>query len=262
MIYHILLKPDAIWRGCLTKLINSLVYKYKVEVVAWCVINPSEDLINIMHISDFKWEFDYYLFNKELFRLGPSISLMIRTEMEEKELLSIKGDTLPYKCKKNSIRGEFSVWDRNINLIHMADSKTKSELELIEIYGCLDIEDVETKDKVNVHFINEIENQILYENNFSLSDVIDKIYLRMKHRIYLLQLNTSKPSFYTNRQIENIKIMHSILLKFDKDRTLLNDSKFLEFLFCICDNNMIYISTLERYILRSNSFYYNVNRHS
>lgn len=266
MIYHILLKPDSFWKNCYEKLIGDLVSIYQVKLIDWNLIVPSEDLLDQMYFYNFKWEFDYYNLNRKLYSLGPCLSLVAEIK-DSLDIRKIKGTALPIESQLNSIRSNYHVKDRNINLIHIADDNQASKKELFVIFQCELKEDRKRHYKEQNEIICEIEKCVGYGKEISAQSVLKLILMRINQKI-LSTINIKLGITKKERNLNSlliledkypIKTLYKLYNSINADEKSIRNLKFLEYFLYVCKKNLIYVSQIEEYVLLSDTAYQNVN---
>lgn len=261
MIYHILLKPDIFLRGLVEDTFQMLEDLH-IDILGFALIRPNSQLLNCMYLKDFKWEYDYFEHNLELYRLGPSLSLVCDIEHEVlKNIRTIKGSALPTNIDKSSLRGRLKVRDRCINSIHMADSIQNSNQELRCIFHCTDF-GKSVKNMINYPKLKELVLDLCLENYASTTK---EVYAEMVLNNLLLRIN----NFINSVIALTGEAQFSQLIELTKSAKLIYGQpdmaykiRFFEFFWKILDINMIYYSDFEKYYIQSDLLYSKINHSS
>lgn len=262
MIYHIILKPDIFLKNQM-KTALCLLNDEHIDIYACSLIKPSQQLLDTMYLSDFKWEYDYLQHNLQLYELGPSLSLICDIKHETiRNIRAFKGSSLPSHLTNDSIRGRLGVKDRCINSIHIADTEEKSLEEIKMLYHTDNI----ILSPTHYLFYEQIKKLLLdfiFENySLNQSDISASIVLhRLLHRIhyYISTCITLGYQEYNNSFFSQlVNFSNSAQQNFNK-LDLQNKLRFFDLFWKLLDINMIYYSDFERYYIQSGILYYEVN---
>lgn len=257
--FHVLLKPDSFWRGTYGEIIRILLDK-QCQIINYNIIAPSDALLNAMYLHSFKWTYDYFHHMKKLFSLGPSLSLVCVCDVEEDELeyffKSIKGAALPIDPSfRGSIRKQLGVADRSINSVHIADNLERTNSELKLIYGGTGQAIV--KVQKNTYTQCELEQQIsnlLPVSQYRYSQIEQTVVNRIRDRYRAIY------GFENENPL--IRKLYSVI----KDSKCYYEIKnadmrwrYWDYILGLCVPAQIYVSPIERYIIKSDCLYHNIN---
>ncbi len=285
---HILLKPDVFIRNILEDILLELE-KRNTRFYSYDLISPNIKLLDIMHLHDFKWKYDYFSHNYDFFKLGPSLSLICKNpdiETNYKDLVKeFKGAALPILDEGESIRKMFSVSDRCINVIHISDTLIQSKKEIKSVLNFR--KDVELFDLSETLTIDEIikgVDTLKGDGEYLFQNIVDIIKMRILHK------NNICTSFLGNVNIESLFEYSPIYLdqKLEKSYNRLDNRTdillkkatksalqlhrcfcygtieerlcFVDYFFSICERLMIYLSSFEKYVIESEARYKLVNK--
>lgn len=297
---NILIKPDAFIRK---KLKDVLVF---LEQSGICIkhfnlIIPNSILLDYMYQEQFNWKYDFYTHNRDLFSLGPSLSLICEVDSKIKLnkifLRKIKGHSLALKNDTyTSVRGKFEVLDRCFNLIHIADEYSDNINEINCIYQLKNNENFVYEGlryKLPADLVySEVKDLLVNMSEYSAETIIKTIIKRIIHR-YCSCLNYAIDLLAKEKISELSQLVISYSLDFGKLRDSIkkygNDYltpnfiqmvtmatelqniisstevekkiRFFDYFWALCDKSMIYISPQEKYIINSDMLYYSVNKH-
>ncbi len=275
-LFHILLKPDAFKRSLISELIQWL-NRNGVEIYSANLLKPNSELLQLMYDGEFKWKYDYYNHNKELYTVGPSLSLICRNTLN-KVLVDIKGASLPIDARINTIRYDFDVKDRCLNLIHIANNQISSYIELKSIYYLND-------EKIDVALLRYLPfSTIINTINFMLGDssyysyngIISLLKLRVKYMIStILYINMiiSYEEYTDFEAIDLRKYLQFIPSHLYEINDMLNNNKqivmgydigkklrYLNYIFTLASKLNIYISGYEKYVIEGQAYYNDINK--
>lgn len=298
--FNILIKPDAFMRK---KLKDILVFLEQngIYITHFNLIMPNSTLLDYMYQEQFNWEYDFYTHNRDLFSLGPSLSLICEVDskikLNKNFLKKIKGHSLAFKnAAYNSVRGKFDVLDRCLNLIHIADTYADNVKEINCIYQLKNSENF-----VYEGFRYKLSSDLVYSEvigllgntgEYSAQTVTEILTKRIIHR-YCSCLNYAIDLLAKEKISELSQLVMDYSLDFEKLKNSIKKYgneyltphfiqmitmstelqniissteverkiRFFDYFWALCDKSMIYISPQEKYIITSDALYYSVNRH-
>lgn len=263
---HILVKPDAFIRNIVDDILHWLT-DADIEIYYYDIIKPSNRLLEIMYDERFQWEHDYYCHNKKLYDLGPSLSLLCKYDAN-RDYRKIKGASLPICACINSIRYAFDVKDRVLNLIHIADTVEQSQQEIAEIYG------IGASHCGNIAINDRIDyNRLLYGGiEFNCNSVVEKVLERIEHKIrcklqfagyknatniLLESQNWTDNSIF--KDLRKLSYLCEVLRTEIHNKDTCRAIRFFDYFFSIIQNEMVYVTEIEKYIIISQCYYNKIN---
>jgi nucleoside diphosphate kinase len=124
---YLLLKPDVVLRGITCEVLNVLA-DAGFGAVEFRIGSLPEALFSQMYQSTFRWDLDHWAFNRELYKYGPVIGLLLRqapalgnAESPQECLKAFKGSALPENLAAGSLRGRLGASSRIFNVVHVPD---------------------------------------------------------------------------------------------------------------------------------------------
>ena len=262
-LFHILIKPDAFIRGIVFDVIKYLCGFYDVKIYSANIIEPNDKLLDIMY-NNFKWEYDYIDHNRQLYKFGPSLSLVCGTGYNG-TFKDIKGETLPMNNScNNSVRSKFGAVDRSINIIHIADNFEDSRREINQIYRS----DCEKCGELMEMSMEQIQNVIKQSRVFyeypGVVNVIEQRILNFFNSINKLSNHSCMNTIMVrnDRMKEFTQLYESLnrIKESTKNDDLGKELKVLSFFHRCARNCNFYVSEFELYVLYSQAYYHDVNR--
>lgn len=261
-LFHILIKPDAFIRGIVIDVITYLHKFYNVKIYTANIIEPNNKLLDIMY-NDFKWEYDYFDHNRQLYKFGPSLSLVCTMD-HDVSFKDIKGHTLPINnIGNNSVRSKFGVVDRSINIIHIADDFEGSHKEVSQIY-CSDRTNCNELSEMSVDQIQTViqQSRVLSEYLGVLSKIEQRM-LTLLNSVNKLNSGTdSEINIVVNSMPKQFILLYESYNRIEwrmQSSDLGDKLKLLSFFHKCARNCNLYISQFELYVLYSQAYYYDVN---
>lgn len=264
-LFHILIKPDAFIRGIVIDVIEYMRVFFNLKIYSANVIEPNEKLLDIMY-DDFKWKYDYIEHNRQLYKFGPSLSLVCSVE-HDVSFKDIKGNTLPMNnSDSNSVRSKFCAVDRSINIIHIADDFEGCRREINQIYhsDCMNCNELLEMSIKQIQIV--IKQSSIYYDFFSVLSTIQQRLLTLLNCVNKLNCQygdiDSELDLIVNsmpRQYRELYNSYNSLKSSMYSPDLSEKLKVLGFFYkCARECNQ-YISQYELYALYSQAYYYDVN---
>jgi nucleoside diphosphate kinase len=146
-----LLKPDVVLRGIPGDVLKVLE-DAGFGAVDFRVGSLSESLFSQMYQSTFRWDLDHWAFNRELYRYGPVIGLLLRrpanfgdTASAQEHLRVFKGSALPESLAADSLRGRLGATSRIFNVVHVPDGVDAARRDALRWFGESFIKSVKPK---------------------------------------------------------------------------------------------------------------------
>lgn len=269
---HILLKPDAFYRGVVKDILETLEVN-QIQVFVSDIIRPNEILLGTMYDKNFCWEYDYYYHNRKLYELGPCLSLVCKYD-KKKDYKQLKGSSLPINPRVGSIRQQFQVKDRTLNLIHIADTLDNSQKEIETIYKIKALENIIAERPLDKNIV-ECLDTLNQTKELHFESVIKTISSRIMRRIkciltlngmvycqndnYDLSRNHSLYERYVSPDLLTLYYLVENLGKTFRSKDSSRGIRELEYFKVLLKKEMIYVSEMEKYVMMGQCLYNSVN---
>ena len=122
----VLLKPDAVQRGLMGKVISRLEEK-GLKVTAMKMMQVDEDLARRHYEEHLEKEFFSDLF--EFITSSPVVAMVVEGEEGIDVIRGLMGATNPFEAEPGTIRGDYGL-DLTMNLVHGSDSPESARREI------------------------------------------------------------------------------------------------------------------------------------
>lgn len=142
----LLLKPDVVLRGISGEVLEVLA-DAGFGVVDFRVGSLPKALFSRMYRPTFRWDLDHWEFNRELYKYGPVIALLLRKTASAGDaaraqecLRAFKGSALPECLAAGSLRGRLGASSRVFNVVHVPDGVDDARREALSWFSesCLE----------------------------------------------------------------------------------------------------------------------------